>query len=271
MNTLLNKEKLEQFSKKYSEEFKEKKPYPYIAIDNFFDNDKLEEILKVFPTPKDLDFYKYDNPLEKKLAMDQISKLPDQIRNLLIEMNLPIFLNFLENLTGINNLIPDPYYRGGGVHQSERNGKLDIHIDFNIHPKLKLYRRLNAIIYLNKDWKEQYDGAFQIWSGEKTENGHKLSRMHDMIYPVFNRFVVFATSEKSYHGFPDPIQCPDNMTRKSLALYYYTSSNDNNETNESHSTVFVKRPWEDDSLDELRNIRNKGRLSTNVTDGVKSV
>lgn len=271
MNTLIDKERLDKLSTEFSDKFKNADPYPYIAIDNFFDPEKLDVVLKAFPGPKDMEFYRYDNPLEKKLAMDQVSKLPDPIKNLLSEMNLPIFLSFLENLTGINNLIPDPYYRGGGIHQSERNGKLDIHIDFNIHPKLKLYRRLNAIIYLNKDWKEEYDGAFQIWSGEKTKNGHKLIKMYDKVYPIFNRFVVFATSEKSYHGFPDPIQCPENMTRKSLALYYYTSENDNNETNESHSTVFVKRPWEDDSLDELRNIRNKGRLSTNIVDGIKSL
>lgn len=271
MNTLMNKERLDNLSTEYSDKFKKAEPYPYITIDNFFDPKKLDEVLRAFPGPKDMEFYRYDNPLEKKLAMDQVSKLPNPIKNLLSEMNTPAFLNFLEKLTGIEGLIPDPYYRGGGIHQSERDGKLDVHIDFNVHPKLKLQRRLNAIIYLNKNWKEEYNGAFQIWSGVNENGKHRLIKMYDKVYPIFNRFVVFATSEKSYHGFPEPIQCPEGESRKSLALYYYTVTRPDNEISEPHSTTYVKLPWEDDSLEELRSIRNKGRLSTNVVSKETSI
>lgn len=270
INTIFDDATLKTLAQNFGEKFRNAEPFPYVAIDNFMDPVRLLEAVKAFPTPEQLEFYKYDNPLEKKLAMDQISKLPDPIAEILLAMNAPQFLNFLEQLTGIEGLVPDPYYRGGGIHQSVNGGKLDIHIDFNLHPKLKLERRLNAIIYLNENWQESYHGDFQIWEGHRENGKHVLDRLVDRVYPIFNRFVVFATSEKSYHGFPEPIECPDHVTRKSMALYYYTADRPVVEQADPHSTTFIKLPTEDDSLDELRETRNKGRLVTNiVTENLK--
>jgi len=242
-------------------------PFPYGSFKNFLNEETAERMVEDFPAINE-SFYKYDNPLEKKYAFDKISELPDSIRNTLIELNTPPFLNFLEKLTGIKNLVPDPYYRGGGVHQSKRGGKLDIHIDFNRHPKLKLERRLNVLIYLNKNWKEEYNGDFQIWDGYKDENGkHVLTEFIERIYPTFNTFACFNTSERSYHGFPEEIQCPEDMTRKSIAMYYYTvSREDEYKSTNIHSTTFIKLPHEDDSLEEMREQRNRGRLTSNVKD-----
>lgn len=189
--------------------------------------------------------------LKKKLAMDQLHLLPTNIQTLLREFNSPNFLNFLEVLTGIDSLIPDPYYRGGGIHCIETGGKLDVHIDFNIHPKLKIHRRLNVILYLNKDWKEEYNGDFQVWEGHKENDKHVLTKLHN---------IVFATSEKSYHGHPEPLNTPNDINRKSLALYYYTVDRPENEIVDKHSTTFIKRPDEDDTLDDMRNKRNIGRF-----------
>ncbi|MGA0242282.1 MAG: 2OG-Fe(II) oxygenase [Candidatus Marinamargulisbacteria bacterium] len=261
----ITQEQRQRLAKDYATSFQSADPFPYVVIDNFMNPDALRKVLEVFPSPKDLAFYKYENPLEKKLAMDQLSKLPIPIQQILLYLNSPDMLLFFEQLTGIEGLIPDPYYRGGGIHQIETGGKLDVHIDFNRHPKLQLERRLNAIIYLNEDWDESYGGHLDIWRGH-TENGrHVLDECVQKILPVFNRMVVFATSERSYHGHPDPVTCPVDRTRKSIALYYYTNGRPKDEMTDPHSTTFIKRPTDADSpeLDDMRDARNKGRLHSN--------
>ena len=162
----------------------------------------------------------------------------------------------------IEGLIPDPYYRGGGIHQILPGGKLDIHIDFNKHQKLKLDRRLNALLYLNKDWKEEYGGNFELWSGENKNGKHILHKCHNKILPLFNRFVVFSTSEKSYHGHPEALNCPKDRARQSIATYYYTNGRPANEDVDAHSTTFIAKPEDADNeeLSKLRELRNKGRL-----------
>ena len=267
----INEEKRNQLAQEYSSQFKNADPFPYVVIDNFMNPDALQAVLDVFPTPKDLEFYKYENPLEKKLAMDQLAKLPSPIQNILLYLNSPDMLLFFEKLTGIEGLIPDPYYRGGGIHQIEKGGKLDVHIDFNNHPKLKLERRLNAIVYLNKDWDESYGGHLDIWRGHKDGKKHVLTECVDRVLPIFNRMVVFATSEKSYHGHPDPVTCPEDRTRKSIALYYYTKDRPEDEMVDAHSTTFIKRPTDpdNDDLDEMREQRNQGRFKSNVKSTLK--
>ena len=249
-----------------SEQYQSADPFPYIALDDIAHADKLQGVLDAFPTPEQLTFYKYENPLEKKLAMDQLSKLPEPIVQILLEMNSAPFLNFLEKLSGIEGLIPDPYYRGGGIHQIERGGKLDVHIDFNIHPKLKLQRRLNVLLYLNQDWDESYGGHFELWRGHKEGTKHVLDECTDKILPIFNRFAMFSTSEKSYHGHPERLACPEDRTRKSIALYYYTVDRPDDEKADAHSTTFIKRPEDADDaeIEKMREVRNQGRLSSNV-------
>jgi len=227
----------------------------------------LQKACDHFPTPEQLEFYKYDNPLEKKLCFDQVAKLPTPIANIIRELNTPVFLRFLEELTGINGLIPDPYYRGGGIHQIEKGGKLDIHIDFNKYTKLNLYRRVNVLLYLNKDWDESYAGQLEFWSGHKQNDKHVLEKCVSRILPIFNRLVVFSTSESSYHGHPEPLNCPDDRTRRSIATYYYTSTPATNETEDAHSTTFIKRPQDptNPELEALRDKRSKGRIASNVS------
>jgi Rps23 Pro-64 3,4-dihydroxylase Tpa1-like proline 4-hydroxylase len=262
-----NEKKLKELADKNSKKYQTREPFPFISFENFLNEDVASSMMDSFP-PIDDAFYKYDNPLEKKYAFDKVLELPESIRHTLLELNSPPFLSFLEQLTGIQGLIPDPYYRGGGIHQSKRGGKLDIHVDFNKHPKLGLHRRLNILIYLNKSWKEEYAGDFQIWKGHKDEEGkHTLEELKARIYPRFNTFACFSTSEKSYHGFPDEIMCPEGMTRKSIALYYYTATPDFDEIDaDYHSTTFIKRPHESGELDDLRGERNKGRLNSNIKD-----
>lgn len=229
------------------------KPFPHIAIDNFAEPGILKEALLYFPGPKDIEWWNYKNPLEVKLAQDNLSLLPQIFRRIFWELNAGPFIQFLEKLTGIEGLISDPDFTGGGLHQIERGGKLDVHADFNFHKRLKLDRRLNVLLYLNQDWKEEYGGHLELWDREMKECQAK-------ILPVFNRMVCFSTTDFSYHGHPDPLTCPEGMTRKSLALYFYTNGRPEHEKSEPHSTVYKARPGDDPALQELREKRSKGRI-----------
>ena len=151
--SIFNEKHLEKLANKHSKSYQTANPFPHGYIDNIMDVEILEAAVNAFPGENDFQFYKYENPLEKKLAFDQIGKLPKPIADILIAMNSAPFLQFLEQLTGIDGLIPDPYYRGGGIHQIVKGGKLDVHIDLKKHQKLQLDRRPN-VIYLNKDWEE---------------------------------------------------------------------------------------------------------------------
>jgi Rps23 Pro-64 3,4-dihydroxylase Tpa1-like proline 4-hydroxylase len=230
--------RMQEIVRSKSKEYAEAQPYPHIVIDGFFDDWILDTILAEFPSPASKDWDRHDIPEEVKLQSKHERFIPPFTRQFLHTLNSASFLEFLEGLTGIDKLIGDPRFEGGGLHQIPTGGKLAIHADFNKHLYYGLDRRLNLLVYLNKNWKEEYGGHFELWDPE-------MKRMITKVAPLFNRIVVFSTSRNSYHGHPDPLRCPPSVTRKSLALYYYTIGDISNETvNDRHSTLFQKRPGE---------------------------
>ncbi|KYG80158.1 2-oxoglutarate-Fe(II)-dependent oxygenase superfamily protein [Roseivirga ehrenbergii] len=199
--------------------FRRNTPFPYIVLDSFLNGEIANEALSQFPKVGKQEWISYLHYNEKKFGLNKYEQLPSTIKKLIDELNSPSFLEYLTSLSGIENLIADPSLEGGGLHLSERGGFLNIHADFTVHPHRKTWeRRLNLLIYLNTDWEESYNGKLELWDNKMTECKASLA-------PTFNRAVIFATNSDSYHGFPDPIQCPEGMTRKSIALYYYTAAN----------------------------------------------
>lgn len=192
-------------------------PFPHIVLDNYFESNVAEQALDVFPKIKDKGWIHYVHVNEKKHGLNKLELIPEFIRhNIINELNSKTFIHYLENLTGIPNLLPDKTIEGGGIHQSENGGYLNIHADFTAHPHKKTWkRRVNVLLYLNKNWKASYGGDLEFWQKD-------MSKCATKIAPLFNRVVIFNTTEDSYHGFPDPIKCPNDVTRKSIALYYFT-------------------------------------------------
>jgi hypothetical protein len=207
-------------------------PFPHIALDGLFDDDVLEAVLRDFPAPDAMRWARFDNPLEKKLGYyHETASISPLVRLFLESLNGFEMLLWLERLTGIEGLIPDPYFGGGGLHQIEPGGYLKVHADFNVHPKLKLDRRLNMLIYMNKEWREEYGGHLELWDTSLTE-------CRQRILPIFNRTVIFSTTDTSYHGHPYPLTAPPGMTRKSVSLYYYTAGRPESERSAPHDTIF---------------------------------
>jgi hypothetical protein len=216
-----------------SEQYATADPFPHIVLDGLFDDAALDAVLREFPAPGEMQWMEFDNPLEKKLGFFyERSTISRTIRDFLNDMNSFEMLLWLEALTGIDGLIPDPYFGGGGLHQIEPGGFLKVHADFNIHPKLRLHRRLNMLIYLNKEWKEEFGGHLELW-----DRDGKSCRKR--ILPLFNRTVVFSTTDRSYHGHPHPLASPPGVTRKSVSLYYYTAGRPAGERSAPHDTPFI--------------------------------
>tara|TARA_B100001121_G_C18676017_1_gene616288 strand:+ start:347 stop:1198 length:852 start_codon:yes stop_codon:yes gene_type:complete len=224
---------------KLKSEYKRALPFPNIVIDNFFDDLFLEKVLEEFPNLSKLDkSQKYQNIDEVKFANNDYKNFAPHIKKLIDFMNSNIFVEFLQDLTSINEkLIPDTELNGGGLHEIKSGGYLKVHTDFNKHPKFDLDRRVNILIYLNKNWNNIYGGDLQLWDRD-------MQKCEKKIFPIFNKMVIFSTNDYSNHGHPDPINCPKNISRKSIALYYFSNGRpkeDLNPENLKNKTYFKNR------------------------------
>jgi hypothetical protein len=221
-------------------------PFPNIYFDDFFDPDYLRGVLAEFPDlAKKKDKIHYNNPNENKHAGKGEFDMGPRTKALVHYLHSQPFLEFLQELTGIEEtLLPDPYLEGGGFHEIKPGGFLKLHVDFHKHKLSHLDRRLNLLVYLNEDWEDSYGGHFELWERD-------MSRCAVRIAPLFNRVALFSTTGDSWHGHPDPLGCPDNRSRKSLALYYYTNGRPKGELKSSEqsriTTTFVERKGIDSS------------------------
>jgi len=240
LKDVINKKWLD--SKKYFLDYNRQSPFPHIVMNNFIKEDILKKVLTEFPDLSKLEkdsVVKFQNNREVKFAGIGMKVLSPSALQLNTYLQSDLMMNWLNNLTGIEEpLISDPYLSGGGYHEIKRGGLLKVHADFNKHPKLNLDRRLNLLIYLNEDWKDEWGGALQLFD----ENMEKAVQT---IYPRFNTAVIFSTTSYTYHGHPDPLNCPANVSRRSLAYYYFSTGRPNSEVLEkTHSTIFKERKGE---------------------------
>ena len=203
---------------RYADIYQQNEPFPNIHFDDFLNPDFLRAVLAEFPDlEKAKDKIYYANPNEDKYATKGETQFGPNTKRLVHYLNSEPFLRFLQQLTGIEEtLVPDPYFEGGGFHQIKPGGFLKIHVDFHKHRSMGLARRLNLLVYLNEDWKEEYGGHFELWKRDMSEVATKIA-------PLFNRIAMFNTTGDSWHGHPEKLTCPPDRSRKSLALYYYTN------------------------------------------------
>jgi hypothetical protein len=169
---------------------------------------------------------------ERKFANSNPATWGPTLQQIARELNTPEFVSLLEELTGINNLLVDPTFEGGGLHQSLRGGFLNMHADFTVHPHQRQWkRRLNLLLYCNENWLPEYGGGLELWDAT-------MSHAEKVVQPLGNRVLIFATDATSFHGHPDPLQCPDGVARRSMALYYFTYEDKPN----VRSTEYRARP-----------------------------
>lgn len=202
-----------------------KYPFYYHVIDNFLGVEQAKKISKEFPDYDSDIWFCYNNPLENKKTCNNWYYFGSETYKTLLFLNSEEFIRQLQKITGIKKLYSDNGLHGAGLHIHERGGKLNVHLDYSIHPKLKLQRKLNLIIYLSEEWEGQWGGSLELWSHNKEKN--KPDKKIVTIDNVFNRAVLFDTTQNSWHGFPEPLTCPKGKYRKSLAVYYLTDPPEN--------------------------------------------
>jgi len=201
-------------------QYSENRPFPHILLRDFLDPDIAREMAIEFPEPDSHAWTQYKHANENKMGMPKRELFPYILGSVTDELNSPEFLAWVSELTGIPNLVADPMLEGGGLHQSGRGGYLNVHTDFSMHHfHNNWHRRVNLILYLNPSWDENWGGSIELW---ERGDGKKMTGCGAKYPPLLNHALIFTTDEKSLHGFPDPLTCPEGQSRRSLALYYYT-------------------------------------------------
>jgi hypothetical protein len=193
-------------------------PFDYWIIDDFLHTDLARKIASEFPDYNSSDWLFYNNPIEHKKTINDWCKFPLETYKVLSTMVSKDFVDHISEITGEKTLFADPGLHGGGWHIHGNAGRLNVHMDYSIHPKLKLLRKYNLIIYLSEEWDNSWGGNLELWSHDASTNQPKEKKV--VIQNKFNRALLFDASKNSWHGFYDKIQCPEGKYRKSIASYY---------------------------------------------------
>ncbi|HEY7872851.1 MAG TPA: 2OG-Fe(II) oxygenase [Rudaea sp.] len=216
--------------------FGSNRPFRHVVIDDFLDAGTCRRMLADFPHFEDRYALNEMGEVGGKAVRMNVREISDTYRDLDQYLQTREFLDFVSVVTGIPDLLYDPEYIGGGTHENRDGQGLDQHVDFNFHPGTRWHRRLNLIVYLNPEWGETWGGNLQLqadpWNGDASGPS---------VAPMFNRAVIFETTERSWHGFSN-IQLPadkKDLSRKSFAIYLYTKERPPQETAASHATVYV--------------------------------
>jgi Rps23 Pro-64 3,4-dihydroxylase Tpa1-like proline 4-hydroxylase len=206
--------------------------YPHIVLDNFVDPTIIKDVeveAKVLTQDYENHAFRFKGESDEhasqvhKRGINEYPNMPHSMNLLCRYFNNPEFINFLRELTGIEDLVPDWDLNGGGFHVTYPGGSLNIHHDFNYTDKMgpeRMYRKVNLLVYLNEEWEEEWTGNLELWKSD-------VSEQFKSIFPKFNRAVLFNI-EDAPHGHPHPLACPSNENRRSLAFYYYSKQPNNN-------------------------------------------
>jgi hypothetical protein len=219
--------------------FQQRNPFRHVLIDDFFAADNCRELLEQFPPFERGNARNEAGELGNKSTIEKIRGLGPAYSALDDLLQTRGFLDLVGRITGIPNLIYDPWYFGGGTHENRNGQDLDTHVDFNRHPVEHWHRRLNLIVYLNHEWDDAWGGSLQLHSDPRSDHDRITT-----ITPLYNRAVIFETTEWSWHAFPPIVLPPDKqaLTRKSIALYFYSTERPAEERADTHSTIYVDRP-----------------------------
>ena len=230
-----------EFARQLSPTYSMAVPYPHIIIDNFIETTIAKtcyyELVNYKYWDYDDSIYSEKDQINKFFTPSCHSNIQDikqtmpAVWKMLSFYNSKLFLNYLEELTGINNLIADWSFAGGGCHKTTNGGKLSIHTDYQSHPENELHRRLNMLIYLSPNWQNEWGGDLQLVDFDSKQVIKKVS-------PKFKRMVLFNTTNKSLHGHPEPIQCPEHEARYSFALYYFTKDRPQHEISNDKTAIW---------------------------------
>lgn len=213
-------------------------PFPHVVIDDFLNQDFAERLLQQFPPFERGNSIGDDGRRGNKATFERVRTLGRDFAALDDLIKSQPFLKFIGAITDVPELLYDPFYLGGGTHENRHGQSLQAHVDFNYHPSEGWHRRLNLIVYLNHAWDTSWGGNLEFYT-----DPYKDAQPARLVSPVFNRCVIFGTSEVSWHAF-DKIELPpqqNGTTRKSIALYFYSKERPREEIAGKHTTHYVHK------------------------------
>jgi len=231
---------VKQRAKQYRHEFLTASPFPHVVIDGFFEDSAAEQLVADFPPFDPANALNEFGEVGRKATIADIRKISAFYAQTYDYIASPEFLGLVSEITGIPDLVHDEQMFGGGTHENLEGQELDPHVDFNYIDARKLHRRLNVLVYLNREWQESWGGCLEIHSNPRRPKEDQIK----IIPPALNRCVIFETSERSWHGF-ERIRLPadkKNVSRKLLSIYLYTRERPAEEVVPSHGTFYVQRP-----------------------------
>jgi len=220
-------------------QFARREPFRHVVIDDFLAPDFCADLLAQFPPFERGNARNENGTLGAKSTIERIRGLGPAYAALDTAIQQREFLDLIGAITGIPDLRYDPWYFGGGTHENRAGQELDTHVDFNRHPIEPWHRRLNLIVYLNREWDDDWGGSLELHSDPRAD-GDRVT----CIAPLFNRAVIFETTEWSWHGFTRIVLPAEKsaLSRKSIALYFYTTERPAEELAGTHSTIYVDAP-----------------------------
>ncbi|UNK56866.1 2OG-Fe(II) oxygenase [Pseudoxanthomonas daejeonensis] len=223
--------------------FAQAEPFRHCVIDGFLDDGFAQRLLERFPDFERGNHLNEDGHPGGKSTHERMRDQGGEFAILDELVRSREFLAMVGRITGIPDLLYDPMYFGGGTHENRQGQALDVHIDFNHHPLTRWHRRLNLIVYLNPGWQPEWGGALELHRDPYDAGVDEVVE----VLPLFNRCVIFETTERSWHGFRRITLPPERAgaTRRSVALYFYTEERPAAETGPTHSTVYVDRTLPD--------------------------
>lgn len=226
----------------YTRDFASARPFRHVVIDDFFARPVADALLDQFPAFETGNARTENGTLGNKSTVEKVRTLGPAYAALDDAIQSVDFLELIGRITGIDKLLYDPWYFGGGTHHNRHGQDLGPHVDFNRHPLQRWHRRLNLIVYLNHEWNHAWGGSLELHSNPRSADDQV-----NLVTPQFNRCVIFETTEHSWHGF-SRIDLPEDksdLARRSVALYFYTEDRPAEELADTHSTIYVDRPLPD--------------------------
>jgi hypothetical protein len=221
--------------------YKTAKPFPHLVIDDLFSNESLERLVdEIALVPSD-SWVRHDDDELEQFNLRSVVDLGETGSRLTALLHSARFLYLLSELTGIWDLLPDPYLQGAGYHVLLPGGHFDIHADRNTAYITGLTRRVSLIVYLNKSWKHEYGGQLELWNADAT-------RREAVVEPLFKRTIIFEIGDTYFHGVPSQVACPKGQSRNSFVAYYHTAGTDRVNDVRPHNSIYAPASYQHKEL-----------------------
>ncbi len=251
MYKFLAMRKLREQAQNLRDQFQSADPFQHVCFEDLVQPHRLEEVLAAFPNEDWENWRTYPNEhAQKTKVCESTYVLPSPISRLIFELNSGPFLELLEKISGIDNLLPDPHLRGGGMHMTVPGGTLTPHTDHHLFDKHPRYRRLNLILYLNENWEPSNQGFFELWD-------RNCTRVEKEISPLLGNSLLFRTDDNSVHGFSMPVK---GDFRRSIAVFYYTATANLEEYGGNTATYWQAKTLHSRTLNESVRLGLQGIL-----------